>query len=368
MMNKIAVALGLGVCAGTLALCCLSWGLWKLRHRMKTRQISATPEETSVENRKGLKKDMVLTLPTVNTRDTTSQCRICLLGFRDDDVVRQLPHCEHAFHRHCIDPVLGKRSTCPICSIRVTTDSSNPHLQPNPLRTVYSNGLSSPSSPREPSWILVNQPVPLPRTALVTSSSSSERFEIELNPSESVGKGESPLLKHSHVQEWKDDDLEKCIDISFTFSGDIPVEKRQQIYGLSSTNDKGGDSFSFSDAFTFPGFGLESSDAALRHSSRRKDSSSSSDFISSTRHSRSTSRSSRATNSSSDSSFKQSWDYGHPQEAFRYNSVDHLPLTRSPDQSSFEVLPVITGSGNQSLRPPREPMRVGSNRNSYSQL
>lgn len=327
------------------------------------------------------------------------RCRICLLEFRNEDVVRQLPHCDHVFHRHCIDPVLGKRRTCPVCSARVVIDGlkasenlsgSNAYRQQIPLRTIYSDGPSSPTSPREPSWILVNQPVPLPRSALVTSSSSSERFEIELNPSDSIGNGDSPLLKHrpgSHVQGWNDDDdLEKCIDISFNFSGDIPVEKRQQICGFASTNEKGVDSFSFGtarpDAFTFPGLGghgLESSDAAFRSPSRRsggQDSSSSSDFIPSTRHSRSTSRSSRTTNSSSDSSFKQqmaSWDYGHsqPQEASEYNAAEHLPLTRSPDQCFFDMLPVITSSGNHILRPPlapREPLRVGSYRNSYSQL
>lgn len=296
--------------------------------------------------------------------------------------MRQLPQCDHVFHRHCIDPVLGKRSTCPVCSRRVLIDglktpngSSNSHLQQIPLRTIYTNSLSSP---KEPSWILVNQPVPLPRTAVVTSSSSSERFEIELNPSDSPGKGESPLLKHrpgSHAQDWNDDDLEKCIDISFTFSGDIPVEQRQQIYGFNSSNEKGVDSFSFGisnpDAFSFPG--LKSSDAAFRSKSRGKDSSSSSDFVPSTRHSRSTSRSSRTSNSSSDSSLKQmaSWDYGHPQlrEA---SGEDHMALTRAPDQCSFEVLPVITGSGNRTLRPaplaPKEPLRVGSICNSYSQL
>lgn len=243
------------------------------------------------------------------------RCRICLLGFRDDDVVRQLPQCSHMFHKHCIDPVLNKRRTCPLCSRRVTTESSEN---------------------QEPSWILVNQPVPLPRTAL--SDSSSERFEIDLNRANS--KGESPLLKPRNKKKNNSDDrnddadqdLEKCIDISFTFSGDIPVEKRQQI--LNSCSEKGSDS-SFS--FTFPG--LESS---------------------TTRHSRSSSRSSsRATNSSSSESFAQAPEF--------YNNGDHdqFPLTKPPVQCSFEVLPVITSSGSFSLRPP---LKVGSHRNSYSQL
>lgn len=271
-MNKIAIAIGVGVFVVTVVACCFCWGLWKLRHRMRaTGQISATPEELLVESQKGVQEDVKVIIPTtIASNSTKSQCRICLLEFRIDEDVRKLPLCGHMFHNRCINPVLRIRQTCPICSSRV-------------------------GSEKEPPWILVNKPVPLPRTAVVTSASSSERFEIELTNSTS-SKGESPLLKHQD-----DDDDDECVDISFAFSTDIPVEKRQQIYNAKT--------FDHSLSFSFPATAAPA-----------------------TRHSRSSS------------------GYGG----------EHVPLTKSPQHCSFEVLPVFTS--------PAPARKVGSHRSSYSQL
>ena len=310
--------------------------------------------------------------------------------------MRQLPHCDHVFHRHCVDPVLEKQIICPVCGT-VLTDNPNPaeevsprrQLQ-SPLRRSYSKSApSSPKSGTSPSWVLVNRPVPLPRNGLENSSSSSDRFEIELNPNSDslVSSGKSPLLKHlngSHeVDNWNNVDIDleqKFIDISFTFGTDIPVEKRQPGTSHSSTNEKGVDSFSFSTGVS-ANYGtlqeMSSSDAAtpplsnfrsqLRRSRGRESTSFSSDSDpSSTRFSRSTSRSSRCTNSSSDSSVQKFaiWENSHPHLD---DVAEHLPLTKPPEQCSFDVLPVITGSGSFDFRDSRE-SPVGTNRNAYAQL
>ncbi|RLN07469.1 E3 ubiquitin-protein ligase ATL6-like [Panicum miliaceum] len=34
------------------------------------------------------------------------KCAVCLMAFEDDDDLRLLPHCSHAFHLECIDPCL----------------------------------------------------------------------------------------------------------------------------------------------------------------------------------------------------------------------------------------------------------------------
>lgn len=313
--------------------------------------------------------------------------------------MRQLPHCDHVFHRHCIEPVLEQQIICPVCGTVLTDSpkaaeelngnrSSPPHRHCQiPRRGLYPKSApTSPKSASTPSWVLVNRPVPLPRNALENSSSSSDRFEIELNNpySDSLGlSGESPLLKYlngSHdVEDWNDVDIDleqKCIDISFTFGTDIPVEKRQTNY--SSTNEKEVDSFSFSTGTSSNGMlqGMDcSSDAAsppvsnFRSQLRRSRGGESTSFSSdsnpaSTRFSRSTSRSSRLTNSSSDSSFQKfaSWEYAHPHLE---DVAEHLPLTKPPEQCSFDVLPVITGSGSYALR---DSTRVGANRNTYSHL
>ncbi|KAK8955032.1 RING-H2 finger protein ATL46 [Platanthera zijinensis] len=42
-------------------------------------------------------------------------CAVCLCEFSDDDKLRLLPICGHAFHLHCIDTWLLSNSTCPLC-------------------------------------------------------------------------------------------------------------------------------------------------------------------------------------------------------------------------------------------------------------
>ncbi|CAA0807575.1 RING-H2 finger protein ATL65 [Striga hermonthica] len=42
-------------------------------------------------------------------------CAVCLLEFEDDDYVRTLPACAHAFHVDCIDIWLRSHANCPLC-------------------------------------------------------------------------------------------------------------------------------------------------------------------------------------------------------------------------------------------------------------
>ncbi|CAN6252997.1 unnamed protein product [Urochloa humidicola] len=42
-------------------------------------------------------------------------CAVCLCEFADDDQLRLLPNCSHAFHLECIDTWLLSHSTCPLC-------------------------------------------------------------------------------------------------------------------------------------------------------------------------------------------------------------------------------------------------------------
>ncbi|XP_024991607.1 RING-H2 finger protein ATL47-like [Cynara cardunculus var. scolymus] len=42
-------------------------------------------------------------------------CAVCLCEFLEQDHLRLLPVCSHAFHIHCIDTWLLSNSTCPLC-------------------------------------------------------------------------------------------------------------------------------------------------------------------------------------------------------------------------------------------------------------
>lgn len=48
------------------------------------------------------------------------QCAVCLNEFEDDETIRLLPHCSHAFHSGCIDKWLSSHVTCPVCRTDVT--------------------------------------------------------------------------------------------------------------------------------------------------------------------------------------------------------------------------------------------------------
>ncbi|CAL9162938.1 unnamed protein product [Musa hybrid cultivar] len=63
-----------------------------------------------------------------------TDCSICLGEFREDDSLRLLPKCSHAFHLPCIDTWLKSHSNCPLCRADiVVTDAEQPPAPPAPV-------------------------------------------------------------------------------------------------------------------------------------------------------------------------------------------------------------------------------------------
>ncbi|XP_004496104.1 RING-H2 finger protein ATL70-like [Cicer arietinum] len=42
-------------------------------------------------------------------------CSICLMDYKESDLLRMLPGCGHFFHVTCVDPWLRMNLTCPVC-------------------------------------------------------------------------------------------------------------------------------------------------------------------------------------------------------------------------------------------------------------
>ncbi|KAG5526557.1 hypothetical protein RHGRI_032738 [Rhododendron griersonianum] len=65
----------------------------------------------------GLDEAVIKTIPlSIYTRKSSAhECAVCLLEFEEDDYVRTLPVCYHAFHVDCIDIWLGSHANCPLC-------------------------------------------------------------------------------------------------------------------------------------------------------------------------------------------------------------------------------------------------------------
>ena len=55
-------------------------------------------------------------------RHEGTECSICLNEFREDENLRVLPSCNHAFHVPCIDTWLKSHQNCPLCRSKVVSD------------------------------------------------------------------------------------------------------------------------------------------------------------------------------------------------------------------------------------------------------
>lgn len=65
----------------------------------------------------GLDESVIKTIPLsiYSRKSSVHDCAVCLLEFEDDDYVRTLPVCSHAFHVDCIDIWLRSHANCPLC-------------------------------------------------------------------------------------------------------------------------------------------------------------------------------------------------------------------------------------------------------------
>nr|GMD41654.1 RING-H2 finger protein ATL70-like [Ipomoea batatas] len=71
----------------------------------------------------------------VNHKDSTATCcSICLADYKNSDMLRLLPDCDHLFHLKCVDPWLRLHPTCPVCRTSpFPTPQSTPLAEVVPL-------------------------------------------------------------------------------------------------------------------------------------------------------------------------------------------------------------------------------------------
>lgn len=62
-----------------------------------------------------------------------TDCSVCLSEFEEDESVRLLPKCSHAFHVFCIDTWLKSHSNCPLCRANIVSISLPPPPLPPPV-------------------------------------------------------------------------------------------------------------------------------------------------------------------------------------------------------------------------------------------
>ena len=83
---------------------------------------------------RGLDAAALEALPTMAYADVKAhkvgkgelECAVCLSEFDDDDTLRLLPKCSHAFHADCIDAWLASHVTCPVCRANLVPGADAP--------------------------------------------------------------------------------------------------------------------------------------------------------------------------------------------------------------------------------------------------
>lgn len=84
------------------------------------------------------------------------ECAVCLSEFDDDELLRLLPRCAHAFHADCIDAWLASHVTCPVCrAVLSGPDADAPVPPPAAVPTTAPSPAASPRQPAPETAVVV---------------------------------------------------------------------------------------------------------------------------------------------------------------------------------------------------------------------
>ncbi|XP_043714828.1 E3 ubiquitin-protein ligase ATL6-like [Telopea speciosissima] len=80
------------------------------------------------------------------------ECAVCLTEFEDDDKIRLLPKCDHAFHPECIDAWLSNRTTCPVCRANLVPVPGETSATIVPIQDIEGGDLDGEFPTSEPGY------------------------------------------------------------------------------------------------------------------------------------------------------------------------------------------------------------------------
>ncbi|KAJ0989953.1 hypothetical protein J5N97_008309 [Dioscorea zingiberensis] len=122
-----------------------------------------------------------------------TDCSVCLSEFREDDSLRLLPKCSHAFHLHCIDTWLKSHSNCPLCRANIISVTPAPPPLPLPAPPEPSETTTSPpnSGESQPSVEIV----------VVAIEESNRREEEENDQLENYDAKDKDTTTHEEEEE-----------------------------------------------------------------------------------------------------------------------------------------------------------------------
>ncbi|KAK6164487.1 hypothetical protein DH2020_001351 [Rehmannia glutinosa] len=105
--------------------CCFRWQLADPLRRFSIRRSQLTEDPLTSYSpswqSRGLNELLIRDIPTFQYSKperefgSFSKCVVCLNEFQDQEMLRVLPKCNHAFHLDCIDIWLQSNCNCPLC-------------------------------------------------------------------------------------------------------------------------------------------------------------------------------------------------------------------------------------------------------------
>ncbi|KAJ9560472.1 hypothetical protein OSB04_005632 [Centaurea solstitialis] len=109
----------------------------------------------------GLQPSVINSISTVTFRKDDhlidgSDCSVCLSEFRDDETLRLLPKCNHAFHIPCIDTWLRSHTNCPLCRAGILSNGLSAVLSPGDRSVSRGRAESDANTPMEVSVLSDN--------------------------------------------------------------------------------------------------------------------------------------------------------------------------------------------------------------------
>ncbi|KAL3517689.1 hypothetical protein ACH5RR_020278 [Cinchona calisaya] len=136
--------------------CCFSWQQLDPLRRFSFRRTRQNEDllmaySPSLPTR-GLDEMLIREIPTFqynrtdqgndeSSSSSLNKCVVCLNEFQDQDTLRLLPKCSHAFHLDCVDIWLQNNSNCPLCRTSISC---------NTTRDPFGMIVAPNSSPQDP--------------------------------------------------------------------------------------------------------------------------------------------------------------------------------------------------------------------------
>lgn len=137
--NSMTVCFFVAILAFPILAVLLAFACLRLFRPPDDNDPTASESSSGGRPREGLDASEIAALPLVSYRDVKEhrisdgltvldplECAVCLLEFEDDDSLRLLPTCPHAFHPECIGSWLEKHVTCPLCRANVLDAPPDP--------------------------------------------------------------------------------------------------------------------------------------------------------------------------------------------------------------------------------------------------